>query len=111
MHFWLFKIGIANVYDIHTIYGRVLGRNSSSKHPLVGQYKVINVREMAWVCRLCGSSVVYSHHRVCSIVKKKKLARKTSIKDKHSVTIDDDLPNLVCEVQGFYHSYISVTYS
>jgi len=45
MHFWLFKIGIANVYDIHTIYGRVLGRNSSSKHPLVGQYKVINVRE------------------------------------------------------------------
>ena len=59
----------------------------------------INMREMAWVCRLCGSSVAYSHHRVCSIGKKK-LARKTSIKDKRSVTIDDDLPNLVCEVQA-----------
>ena len=52
-----------------------------------------------WHC-LCGSSVAYSHHRVCSIGKKKKLARKTSIKDKRSVTIDDDLPNLVCEVQA-----------
>ena len=30
----------------------------------------------------------------------KKLARKTSIKDKRSVTIDDDLPNLVCEAQA-----------
>ena len=30
----------------------------------------------------------------------KKLARKTSIKDKRSVTIDDDLPNLMCEVQA-----------
>ena len=31
--------------------------------------------------------MAYSHHRVCSIGKKK-LARKTSIKDKRSVTID-----------------------
>ena len=61
MHFWLFKNGIANVYDIYTIYGRVLGRNSSSKHPLVGQYKRHKreqrhfFREMAlplWI--LCG---------------------------------------------------------
>ena len=43
--------------------------------------------------------MAYSHHRVCSMVKKK-LARKTSIKDKRSVTIDDDLPNVVCEVQA-----------
>jgi len=76
MHFWLFKNGIANVYDIYTIYGRVLGQNSSSKHPLVGQYKHHKreqrhfFRKMAWVCRLCGSSVAYSHHRVCSIGKK-----------------------------------------
>ena len=102
MHFWLFKNGIANVYDIYTIYGRVLGQNSSSKHPLVGQYKREQrhfFREMAWVCHLCGSFVAYSHHRVCSIGKKK-LARKTSIKDKRSVTINDDLPNLMCKVQA-----------
>ena len=43
--------------------------------------------------------MAYSHHRVCSIGKKK-LARKTSIKDKRSVTIDDDLPNLMCKVQA-----------
>ena len=30
----------------------------------------------------------------------KKLPRKTSIKDKRSVTINDDLPNLMCEVQA-----------
>ena len=56
-------------------------------------------REMAWVCYLYGSFVAYTHHRVCSIGKKK-LARKTSIKDKRSVTIDDDLPNLMCKVQA-----------
>ena len=72
----VFKNGIANVYDIYTIYGCMLGRNSSSKHPLVGQCKRHKrerchfFREMAWVCRLCGSSVAYSHHRVCSIGKK-----------------------------------------
>ena len=102
MHFWLFKNGIANVYDIYTIYGRVLGRNSSSKHPSWASINIINVSNAIvlekWRC-LCGSSVAYSHHRVCSMVKKK-LARKTSIKDKRSVTIDDDLPNLVCEVQA-----------
>ena len=45
----------------------------------------ILVREIAWVCRFCGSSVAYSHHRVCS--NGKKLSRKTSIKDKRSVAI------------------------
>ena len=38
IRFWLFKNGIANIYDIYTIYGCCLGRNSS-KHPLVGQCK------------------------------------------------------------------------
>ena len=48
--------------------------------PLWASVNVINVsnailvREIAWVCRFCGSSVAYSHHRVCSIGKK--LSRK-----------------------------------
>ena len=70
--------------------------------PSWASINVINVSNAIFLekwCCLCGSSVAYSHHRVCSIGKKK-LARKTSIKDKRSVTIDDDLPNLVCEVQA-----------
>ena len=57
MHFCLFKNGIANVYDIYTIYGRVLGRHSSSKHPLMGQYKVINVSNAIFLEKWHGCAV------------------------------------------------------
>ena len=41
--------------------------------------------KMASVCRLCGSSVAYSHHRVALFGKKASQLGKTSIKDKLSV--------------------------
>ena len=41
--------------------------------------------KMASVCRLCGSSVAYSHHRVELFGKKASQESLTSIKDKRSV--------------------------
>ena len=98
MHFWLFKNGIANVYDIYTIYGHVLGRNSSSKHALVGQYKRVFLEKWHGCATFADPLWLIATIEYVALVKK--LARKTSIKDKRSVTIDDDLPNLMCKVQA-----------
>ena len=65
---------MAHVHDVYTIYGHMLGQNLSSKHPLVDQSKRLKCEQrhffffakMESVCRLSGSSVAYSHHRVYS---------------------------------------------
>ena len=68
------------------------------KHPNVAQ-----LAKIASVCRLCGSSVAYSHHRVALFGKKatqERLASRISALLDTTLNDDDGLPNLMCEVQA-----------
>ena len=69
-------------------------KNFSSKHPYVAQ-----LAKMASVCRLCGSSVAYSHHRVALFGKKasqERLASRISALLDITLNDDDGLLNLRC---------------
>ena len=97
MQFLLIENGVAHVYDINTIQAHVLWWNLSkvvsSKHPYLDQ--------LASVCRLCGSSVAYSHHTVALFDKKfsqEKLASSISAVLYITLNNDDGLPNLICKV-------------
>ena len=96
MRFRLIKNGVAHAYEVYTVYGRVFWQNFSSKHPYVPQ-----LAKMASVCRLCGSSVAYSHHRVALFGKKasqERLASRISALLDTMITLNDDdgLLNLRC---------------
>ena len=73
----------------------MLWRNLSSKHPHMAQ-----LAKLASVCRLCGCSVAYSHHRVADVWLKKtsqeRLASRTSALLDTMLNGDDGLPNLMC---------------
>ena len=59
--------------------------------------------KVASVCRLCGSSVAYSHHRVALFGKKasqERLASRISALLDITLNCDDGSANLVCEVQA-----------
>ena len=63
--------------------------------------KLASIAKIASVCRLCGSSVGYSHHRVALFGKKASQERLASrINALSDITLNDDdvrgLPNLIC---------------
>ena len=70
----------------------------SSKHPDMAQ-----LVKRASVCRLCKSSVAYSHHRVALFDRKasqERLASRISVLLDITLNNDNSLQNLVCEVQA-----------
>ena len=58
--------------------------------------------KMASVCRLCGSSVAYSHYRVALFGKKKPARKASRIRALLDITLngDDGLPNLDVQAES-----------